>query len=248
MKGEEGTRAGLWDGWQHRKSYSDPRLRLYYQVRARNLEWLAERSLALLDGGARPRILKTDLWNEAKKDEFFFAHADAVRFGVDIARGVCHAARQRWNDKIHIARGSIVDLPFRGGCFDAVWDISTLDHCRTPELAVGEYFRVLRHGGNLLLVTENPFCVSFPITRLQALLGLHVPFTAFLPSRVAAMCTSAGFHIVDTFRTNIHLPTWIVYPLERRGKLESLNRGRGRFWNLCKKYVVFLAHKSCRVL
>jgi hypothetical protein len=64
-----------------------------------------------------------------------------------------------------------------------------------------------------------------------------------LPSRIIRACRRSGFEVVDHFKTNVHLPTFIVYPLERRGFLEGINRGRNAFWSLCKKYFVTLSRK-----
>jgi len=233
----------LWDAWSARKRYDRPGLELYYQIRARNLEWLAERSRALLPAGVAPRLLKTDLWNEAKKAERFFLDAPGEKVGVEYSAQVCRMARRRHPDSFGAVNGSVEQLPFRSESFDLIWDISTIDHCDAPEQTVVEYHRCLKRGGVLLLIVENPFCLSFPATKLQSYVGLHVPFRAPPPWRVIRWCRDAGLQVVDTFKTNLHLPATLVYYLERRDRVEAINRGRHPLWSLCKKYFVALCVK-----
>jgi SAM-dependent methyltransferase len=107
----------------------------------------------------RPRaILKTDLWNEVlggTRDivgHFRDGHGGRF-FGIDLAHQVCVLARSRV-PSLHVVQADIRALPFRAGSFDAVLDLSTLDH--VPEAgvadAIDEYRRVLRESGVLLVV------------------------------------------------------------------------------------------------
>ena len=233
----------IWEEWPGRKKYGKAHLELYYQIRIRNLEWLTSMSSSLLPGNTHPRILKTDLWDEAKKDGRFFVDADGPKVGIDISSKICEMTRSRYGDRISIIQGSIEALPFQSDRFDILWDISTIDHSDNPEQAIKEYGRVLKPGGVLLMAAENPFCFSYPVTKLQSFLKLHVPFKGYLPSRMIRACRDGDLQVIDSFKTNVHLPTFIVYPLERSGRLEGINRGRNFFWNLCKKYFVVLARK-----
>jgi SAM-dependent methyltransferase len=103
-------------------------------------------------------ILKADLWNEAiggSRDVAgnFQQRPDHRFVGVDLAFWVCARARSRV-EGLWVVRADIRALPFRTGTFDAVLDLSTLDHLPEPGPAqvVGEYRRVLRERGALLLV------------------------------------------------------------------------------------------------
>ncbi len=49
--------------------------------------------------------------------------------------------------------GDIHSLPFRNGVFDAVVNISVLEHLQEPRVAVSEFARVLKPGGQLFLST-----------------------------------------------------------------------------------------------
>ena len=121
---------------------------------------------------------------------------------------------------------------------------STIDHSERPEKVIDEYSRILKPNGVLLLVAENPLCLSYPVTKIQSLVKKHVPFIAYLHSRILRVCLKAELEVIDHFKTNVHLPTFIVYPLEKRGMLERINRGRSTLWNFCKKYSVVIARKK----
>lgn len=119
---------------------------------------LAVRRTLALAGRDRPAVLKTDLWNEClggTRD--ILGHADACGsgrlVGIDISLAVCVAARVHVPGVL-VVRADIAALPFRTGSFDAVLDLSTLDHlpAESAARAVGEYSRVLSRHGTLLLV------------------------------------------------------------------------------------------------
>jgi len=233
----------LWNYWSQRKTYTKKKLELYYHIRNRNFHWLTSLSLSLLKDNKNIRILKTDLWNEAKKNETFFINRKELKYGIDISNNICHLAKSK-HPHLLIVQGDIGELPFPNNGVDLIWDISTIDHHENPQKVIQEYYQALKPGGVMLLVVENPFCFSYPITKLQSFFGLHVPFKTFLPSWILNICKKAGFEIADSLKTNVHLPTFIVYPLEKRGVLEKINREQNLFWQFYKKYFVVLARKK----
>lgn len=108
-------------------------------------------------------ILKTDLWNEAVG----FAHGDIKEWlptmyytlsGLDISPLVCNLAKARLGERVVIRVGSITKLPFNGHVFDLVLDVSTIDHLKGMDYgtALIEYHRVLKAGGVLMLLFDNP--------------------------------------------------------------------------------------------
>jgi len=114
-------------------------------------------ALAVVRGG-RPRVLKTDLWNECLGGNRDIVHhlqetTGCTVVAVDVALSICAQGRALV-PRAYVVQADIRALPFRSGSFDAVLDLSTLDHLQDSAVAeaIGEYRRVLRRAGVLLLV------------------------------------------------------------------------------------------------
>lgn len=145
--------------------------RWHAEYLGRSYRSAVEMATAQVGRGSRT-VLKTDLWNEclggARGIAGHFHERDGLRFfGLDLLHPVCVEGRARV-PAMHVVQADIRALPFRAGSFDAVLDLSTLDHL--PEAgvaeAIGEYRRVLRVGGALLLI----FWQRNPMIRLRLLL------------------------------------------------------------------------------
>jgi SAM-dependent methyltransferase len=77
-------------------------------------------------------------------------HADMALFGLERSAGA--AARAAEKSGRPVARGSINEMPFADGCFDAVVSADVLCHAAVdPPVALGELRRVLRPGGRLVV-------------------------------------------------------------------------------------------------
>jgi len=126
------------------------------------------------------RILKTDLWDEAKNTRILAWAADrgAVSFGVDISQPTINRARTAFapaSGPLHAAAADVRDLPFRDASFDAVYSMGTIEHFDETEQAVKEIVRVLRTGGSAIIGVPNrhdPFLRPLLATVLQGL-GLY---------------------------------------------------------------------------
>jgi exosortase/archaeosortase family protein len=104
------------------------------------------------------RLLKSDLWDEAKNTRILQWAGDrgAVVFGVDISEPIVRQARQAFAGRRLCA--SVADvraLPFEDGSFDAVYSMGTIEHFAESQAAVGEMARVLKPGGRLVLGVPN---------------------------------------------------------------------------------------------
>ncbi|HYP48605.1 MAG TPA: methyltransferase domain-containing protein, partial [Thermoleophilaceae bacterium] len=73
-------------------------------------------------------------------------------------------------------------LPFGDGSFDCVVCTEVLEHCRRPQVVLGEIFRVLRPGGRLFLST--PF--------LRPLHEMPHDYFRFTPSSLRGLAEDAG--------------------------------------------------------
>jgi SAM-dependent methyltransferase len=60
-------------------------------------------------------------------------------------------ARQRCGAGVEIREASITALPFPDGSFDAVASVDVICQVDNPEVAIAEFFRVLRPGGTVVI-------------------------------------------------------------------------------------------------
>jgi SAM-dependent methyltransferase len=72
--------------------------------------------------------------------------------GLDIADGPVDLMRSRG---AHAQRGSVLDLPFAAGSFDAVVSIGCIHHTGDMRRAISEIGRVTKPGGHTLLMVYN---------------------------------------------------------------------------------------------
>ena len=104
------------------------------------------------------RLLKSDLWDEAKNTRIlqWAAARGAHVFGVDLSAAVVGQARAAFGATP--LRGGVADvrrLPFVDESFDAIYSMGTIEHFAESEAAVVEMIRVLRPGGRLVLGVPN---------------------------------------------------------------------------------------------
>jgi len=122
------------------------------------------------------RVLKTDLWDEAKNTRILAWAADrgARAFGIDISEPTvlqARAAFTRDSGPLRAAAADVRTLPFRDASFDAVYSMGTIEHFDETEQAVAEIVRVLKPGGRAIIGVPNrhdPFLRPLFATVLQA--------------------------------------------------------------------------------
>ena len=176
--------------------------------------WLVSTQLPEIVG---QRILKTDLWDEAKNTHILrwtaAQGADAV--GVDISPAIVADAKRGFADdgqRLLGVQGDVRALPFRTGSVDVVYSMGTIEHFDDTEGAVGEIFRVLRPGGRAIIGVPNrrdPFLRPLLVVVLYYL-GLYGYGFEKSYSRPALrrMLERAGFEVVD--ETGIlFIPGWL---------------------------------------
>lgn len=126
------------------------------------------------------RILKTDLWDEARNTRILaWASSQGARaYGIDISEPTVVRARSAFGAGTGALHGAVADvrsLPFRDASFDAIYSMGTIEHFDETERAVGEMARVLKPGGRAIVGVPNrwdPFLRPLLATALQAV-GLY---------------------------------------------------------------------------
>jgi SAM-dependent methyltransferase len=136
--------------------------------------------LAPLDG---LKILKTDLWDEAKNTRIlaWVSRRGARVYGIDISQPIVTSARAAFDPHagpdgtIRATVGDVRRIPFADASFDAIYSMGTIEHFDETQGAVAEIARVLKPGGRAIVGVPNrhdPFLRPLFATILQAL-GLY---------------------------------------------------------------------------
>jgi SAM-dependent methyltransferase len=166
------------------------------------------------------RILKTDLWDEAKNTRILaWAAAQGARaYGIDISEPIVRQARTAFDEipggqgQVRGALADVRDLPFRDRTFDAIYSMGTIEHFDETERAVKEMARVLKPGGRAIVGVPNrhdPFFRPLFVTVLQAL-GLYGYGYEKSYSRRALrrMLEEAGFEVIAETAI-LFIPGWL---------------------------------------
>jgi SAM-dependent methyltransferase len=163
------------------------------------------------------KILKTDLWDEAKNTRIlaWASRHGAKPYGIDISRPTVVQAATAFSQgcrPLHGAVGDVRDLPFRDRSFDAIYSMGTIEHFDATEQAVAEMARVLKPGGRAIIGVPNrhdPFLRPLFVTVLQAL-GLYGYGYEKSYSRrgLRVMLERSGFHIVAETAI-LFIPGWL---------------------------------------
>jgi SAM-dependent methyltransferase len=124
------------------------------------------------------RILKTDLWDEARNTRIlaWASRQGARAYGIDLSEAVVRRARGAFDgDPLRCAMSDVRALPFPDASFDAVYSMGTIEHFDETVRAVDEIARVLKPGGRAIVGVPNrhdPFLRPLLATVLQAV-GLY---------------------------------------------------------------------------
>ncbi|HWP57799.1 MAG TPA: class I SAM-dependent methyltransferase [Candidatus Acidoferrales bacterium] len=156
---------------------------------------------------AGKRVLKTDLWDEAKNSRILHWAADrgARAYGLDISFETLAAARAVFHDCAERHRtGFIVSdvrkIGFADNSFEYLYSMGTVEH--SPEYYAGlqECFRVLKRGGRAIIGVPNkldPFLRPLLVALLSRLrlyaYGYELSFTARHLNR---LLEQVGFKVV----------------------------------------------------
>ncbi len=106
------------------------------------------------------RVLKTDLWDEARNTRImqWAASQGAEVFGIDISAPTVDLARGQFAPgALKVSLADVRGLPFADASFDVIYSMGTIEHFDESEAAVVEMARVLKPGGRLILGVPNRF-------------------------------------------------------------------------------------------
>jgi SAM-dependent methyltransferase len=162
---------------------------------------LLEQSLPPLAG---LRLLKTDLWDEARNTRILqWAASHGARVcGVDVSLPIVRQAQENFDNlRLTAAVGDVRALPFDDSVFDAAYSMGTIEHFDGTERAIAEIHCVLRPGGLAVVGVPNrhdPFLRPLLAAMLQACgwyaYGLEKSYSRRALRR---LLEGAGFEIVE---------------------------------------------------
>jgi SAM-dependent methyltransferase len=162
------------------------------------------------------KILKTDLWDEAKNTRIlaWASGQGAHAYGIDISEPIVIQARRAFGTGrgLQSTIADVRDLPFRNASFDAVYSMGTIEHFDETERAIEEMARVLKPGGRAIVGVPNrhdPFLRPLLAAVLQAI-GLYGYGYEKSYSRLALrqMLETAGLSVVDETAI-LFIPGWL---------------------------------------
>jgi SAM-dependent methyltransferase len=127
--------------------------------------------------------------------------------GVDVdARAVTRASSKG----IRVHHGRIEDLGLPADSYDLVYTIQTIEHVARPDALLAAIFRLLKHGGRLVVVTDNTDSVDFGWFKRSYWGGYHFPRHLNLFNRLSLgrLARRAGFE-VSGIATNVSPVNWV---------------------------------------
>lgn len=161
------------------------------------------------------RILKTDLWDEARNTRImqWAASEGAQVFGIDISEPTLRLAHGGFAPgALRAALADTRRLPFADASFDVVYSMGTIEHFDESESAVREMARVLRPGGRLLLGVPNrfdPFLRPLLVWSLWVLGKYDYGFEkSYSRGALRRMLERAGLTVVDESGI-LFMPGWL---------------------------------------
>ena len=163
------------------------------------------------------KILKTDLWDEAKNSRIlnWAAAQGAKTYGLDISLPIIREAKKFFGPPSRPRPFIACDvrrIGFQNESFDHVYSMGTVEHFAEHRQALLECFRVLRTGGTAVIGVPNkldPFLRPLMVTVLNSLNLYAYGFEkSFSWRELEGLLRGCGFQVIG--RTGILLmPGWL---------------------------------------
>jgi SAM-dependent methyltransferase len=130
--------------------------------------------------------------------------------GVDLDKKAVKAATKAGLD-VHLGRVQDVNLPENS--YDMVFMIQTIEHLEDPPQVLKTIFKLLRKGGQLIIVTDNTDSIDFNWFKNGHWGGYHFPrhFNLFNRNSLTKLALDIGYDIKDL--TTIVSPVNWVYSI-----------------------------------
>jgi SAM-dependent methyltransferase len=130
--------------------------------------------------------------------------------GVDLDQKAVKAATKAGLD-VHLGRVQDVNLPENS--YDMVFMIQTIEHLEDPPQVLKTIFKLLRKGGQLIIVTDNTDSIDFNWFKNGHWGGYHFPrhFNLFNRNSLTKLALDIGYDIKDL--TTIVSPVNWVYSI-----------------------------------
>jgi SAM-dependent methyltransferase len=161
------------------------------------------------------RVLKTDLWDEARNTRIlqWAAGQGAEVFGIDISEPTLRQARAQFSAApLRAGVADVREIPFADASFDVIYSMGTIEHFDGSEDAVVEMARVLKPGGRLILGVPNrfdPFLRPVMVWALWALGHYGYGFEKSYSRRaLRRMLQRADLEVVDESGI-LFIPGWL---------------------------------------
>jgi SAM-dependent methyltransferase len=168
-------------------------------------------------------VLKTDLFDEALGEGLYPLMASTAQrdVGLDLSFNTVQAAKARY-PALAAPQADVRRLPFAASAFDCIVSNSTLDHFESKAqiiIALREFHRVLRPGGQLLLTLDNPLnplialrnALPFSLWQHMGAVSYYVGATLG-PISLRRTLAQLGFEVKE-MRALMHCPRVIAIPL-----------------------------------
>lgn len=218
-----------------------PQLRRLYDARSRSYRATIERleakprrlALERADIRSRDRVLEVAVGPGAALVEMARSvDPDVPVVGLDLSEGMLRQAARRAAEaglaNIELVQGDARALPFADGGFDVVFNAYMLDLIRLADMptVLGEFHRVLRPGGRLVLLNlskRDPSRLTWYERLYRALPRRWTPYVvgACRPVAMSDGVHAAGFEEI----TRTYIPNWLPAELvtARRPSTEAFD-------------------------
>jgi 2-polyprenyl-3-methyl-5-hydroxy-6-metoxy-1,4-benzoquinol methylase len=118
--------------------------------------------------------------------------------GVDLSSFAARVARKSKGD-FEVAVGDAENLPFRGNSFDIVTSFELIEHLYHPGYFVGEVYRILKHGGVLIMTTP----IRGSLRQVYDFFGEGTHISLFRPDELISMLGHYSFKVHGLIRFTI---------------------------------------------